>query len=190
MAKTETEAEKRLRRCCFSAQGPDKLKTPEEEVKAWFGAQIDAAVAAGYRTFLCGCGMGADLQAGLAVLRKRDAGVPVKLICVVPWPGFPKEWIYLWQTQYEYVLEHADYVKFISKTFRDSVFRERNEYMVLHSSRLVAWYEDGVSKTWDMMEYAVRQGIGVVTNQPELVEEFRAELEKEQQGGNGSDVLL
>ena len=174
-----TEAEKRYYRCCFSAQGPDKLKTPAEEVDAWFSAQIDAAVQAGYRTFLCGCGMGSDLSAGFAVMRKRDAGVPVKLICVVPWPGFAKKWEFVWGSPFEYLLRHADYVKYISKTFRESVFRERNEYLVNHSRRLIAWYEDGVSKTWDTIEYAVRQGVEVVTNKPEFVTEFREALEAE-----------
>lgn len=170
------EAEKRLHRCCFSGQGPNKLKTPGEEVDAWFEQQIDAAIADGYSTFLCGCGMGADLDAGMAVLRKRDAGAPVKLICVVPWPGFARKWDYVWQAPYEYLLNHADYVKMISDTFHDKVFRERNEYLVNHSRRLIAWYEDGVSRTWDTIEYAVLQGIEVVTNKPEFVEAFRAEL--------------
>ena len=170
------EAEKRLHRCCFSAQGPDRLKTPEEEVYAWFETQIDAAFRDGYRTFVCGGGMGGDLQAGLAVLRRRDEGLPVRLICVVPWPGFAEKWRLVWRYPYERLLRNADYVKVISGTFRESVFRERNEYMVDHCSRLVAWYEDGVSKTWDTIEYAVRQGVEVFTNRPELVAEYREYL--------------
>ncbi len=174
-----TEAEKRLHRCCFSGQAPDKLKTPPEEVNAWFEKQIDAAFREGYRTFLCGCGMGADLSAGMAVLRRKEAGLPVKLICVVPWPGFADKWKYIWESPYRRLLNHADYVKFISNTFRESIFQERNEYLVNHSRRLIAWYEDGVSKTWDTIEYAVRQGVEVVTNKPEFVAEFREALAEE-----------
>ncbi len=106
--------------------------------------------------------------------------MPLHLICVVPWPGFADRWKFVWQSPYQRLLRQADYVKYISGTFHDKVFQERNEYLVNHSRRLIAWYEDGISKTWDTIEYAVRQGLEVVTNRPELTEALRAEPEKGQ----------
>ena len=44
-----TEQEKRLHRCCFSGHRPEKLDVDPEAVKQWLSAQIDAAIAAGYR---------------------------------------------------------------------------------------------------------------------------------------------
>ncbi len=67
------EEEKRLHRCCFSGQRPEKLDEPEENVKSWLSEQIDSAIAAGYTTFISGCGMGADIWAGQLVLQKKGS---------------------------------------------------------------------------------------------------------------------
>ena len=178
-AGTRREAELRLHRCCFTGHRPEKLGVPEEEVRDWLSARIDAAVADGYRTFVCGCAMGVEIWAGQAVLRKREEGMPVKLICAVPWPGFPDRWKAFWLLQYRYLLEKADLVVQVSRKFHGDVFRNRNEWMVNHCSRLIAFYNGSAGGTWDTIEYAVRQNVEVVINRPEYVEEFRAEMEKE-----------
>ena len=69
-----TEQEKRLHRCCFSGHRPEKLDVDPEAVKQWLSAQIDAAIAAGYRTFISGCGMGVDIWAAQIVLQKKATG--------------------------------------------------------------------------------------------------------------------
>lgn len=181
------EAEKRVHRCCFSGQRVEDLKTPEEVIKARLTAWINAAIEDGYRTFICGGEPGVDILAGFIVLRKRESGVPVKLICVDPRPGCWESWQGIWSAQYRYLMANADYVKELSKSCHDKILRERDEYLVNHSSRLIAWYEDGVSSTWDLIEYAVRQGIEVVTNNPEYVEEFRAAIEKKLYSVNQPD---
>ena len=86
------EAEKRLHRCCFSGQRLEKLGVPEEEVKSWLRRQIEAAIADGYRTFICGMGMGVDIIAGHIVREIKEKDSSIRLICVVPWPGFAAKW--------------------------------------------------------------------------------------------------
>ncbi len=61
----QREAEKRLRRCCFSGQRVEDLKTPEEVIKAWLKVWIDAAVEDGYRTFICGGEPGVGYLGGI-----------------------------------------------------------------------------------------------------------------------------
>ena len=172
----QREAEKRLHRCCFMGHEPDKLGVPEAEAREWLSARIDDAAAAGYRTFICGCSIGFGIWAGQAVLRKREAGAPVRLICAVPWPGFPDRWPAFWQLQYRYLLEQADYVRQVSENFHKGVFQERNEWMVDHSGRLIAWYNGFAGGTWDTIEYAVRNDVEVVSRRQEFVEEFREAL--------------
>ena len=179
------EAEKRLHRCCFMGHEPDRLGAPEKEVRAWLSARVDDAVADGYRTFICSCSIGVGIWAGQTVLRKREEGIPVRLICAVPWPGFPDRWTAFWQLQYRYLLEQADYVRQVSGAFHKGVFRERNEWMVNHSSRLIAWYNDFAGGTWDTIEYAVRNRVEVVSRRPEFVEEFREALEQEKRENPG-----
>ena len=171
-----SEAEKRLHRCCFSGHRPEKLDLPEEVVRKWLYFQIRDAVTCGYRTFICGMGMGVDIMAGQIVREMKEKDPSLHLICAVPWPGFASRWKELWRLQYSCLMENADYVKMVSKTFSDDVFQKRNEWMVNHSHRLIAYYNGSSGGTWDTIEYAVRQGIEVVTNRPELVEEFKAVL--------------
>ena len=175
-----TEAEKRLHRCCFSGHRPEKLDAPEEEVKEWLREQIRQAVRDGYKTFVCGMGMGVDITCGQIVREMKEEDPDLRLICVVPWPGFAAKWNPLWKGQYDFLLDTAaDYVKYISKTYKDGIFRMRNEYMVDHSGRLIAWYNGTPGGTWDMIEYAVNRGIEVVTNRPETVQEYRDTIAEE-----------
>ena len=67
-----TEAEKRLHRCCFSGHRSEKLDVPEDEVREWLVSRIDEAIAAGYRTFICGMAMGVDIIAGQIVRAKKE----------------------------------------------------------------------------------------------------------------------
>ena len=177
------EAEKRLHRCCFTGHRPEKLDAPEEEVKAWLRTQILKALADGYKTFICGMGMGVDIMAGQIVREIKQKDPTVHLICVIPWPGFAARWKTIWKGQYDFLLEtSADYVKYMSKTYHDGVFRMRNEYMVDHSNRLIAYCNGAPGGTWNTIEYAVRQGIEVVTNRPELVQEYRDTIAEKETG--------
>ena len=177
------EAEKRLHRCCFTGHRPEKLDAPEEEVKAWLRTQIMKALADGYKTFICGMGMGVDIMAGQIVREIKENDPSVHLICVIPWPGFAARWKMIWKGQYDFLLEtSADYVKYMSKTYHDGVFRMRNEYMVDHSNRLIAYYNGAPGGTWDTIEYAVKQGIEIVTNKPELVQEYRDAIAEKETG--------
>ena len=88
----------------------------------------------------------------------------------------------IWKLQYDFLLEtSADYVKYMSKTYKDGIFQMRNEYMVDHSSRLIAYYNGTPGGTWDTIEYAVHKGIEIVTNRPELVQEYRDAIAEENQ---------
>ena len=177
------EAEKRLHRCCFTGHRPEKLDASEEEVKAWLRMQIMKALADGYKTFICGMGMGVDIMAGQIVREIKEKDPSVHLICVIPWPGFAARWKMIWKGQYDFLLEtSADYVKYMSKTYHDGVFRMRNEYMVDHSNRLIAYYNGAPGGTWDTIEYAVKRGIEIVTNRPELVQEYRDAIAEKETG--------
>ena len=159
-----TEAEKRLHRCCFSGQRPEKLAAPEDVVKEWLALQIKAAVSAGYRTFLCGMGMGADIWAGQIVAEKRKENPELRLVCAVPWPGFSNRWSVEWQEQYSALLREADLVVPVSHQYRDDVFEKRNKWLVDHSSRVIAFYNGEPGGTMDLVGYALSRKVPVFTN--------------------------
>ena len=160
------EAEKRLHRCCFSGHRPEKLDLPEEAVKEWLSDKIEDAVACGYRTFICGMGMGVDIWAGELVMERKKKDDSIHLICAVPWPGFSNRWSVDWQERYSRLLRKADLTMPVSHQFRQDVFWKRNVWMVDHSRRLIAYYSGAPGSTRDMVGYAEKQGLEVITNNP------------------------
>ena len=176
-----SEAEKRLHRCCLAGHRPEKLDRPENEVKEWLRRQISDAIAAGYRTFISGMEPGTDILAAQIVREKKEKDPSLHLICAVPWPDYEKEWNFIWQVQYRFLLEKADLVKYFLKsgTGENDIYRRRREWTVNHCSRLIAYCNGTPGGTWDTIEYAVRAGTEIVTNIPEMVEEYRQGMTKE-----------
>ena len=154
-----TEEEKRLRRCCFSGHRPEKLNAPENEVRQWLEEQIDRAVADGYRTFISGCAMGVDIWAGEIVLIKRSANPDLHLIAATPWPGFARRWNGEWQNRYNSLLKQADMTVAVCDHFHNGVFQLRNQWMVDHSNRLIAYYNGTEGGTKNTIDYARKKGI-------------------------------
>ena len=160
------EEEKRLHRCCFSGHRPEKLDEPEENVKNWLSAQIDQAITAGYTTFISGCAMGVDIWAGQLVLEKKKTNPALHLIAATPWPGFSNRWSIDWQQQYSNLLRDADWIVPVCNHYHKSVFQQRNEWMVDHSNRVIAYYNGAPGGTKNTIDYAFSKGIEVVTNSP------------------------
>ena len=161
-----TEEEKRLHRCCFSGHRPEKLDEDPETVKAWLSEQIDAAIAAGYTTFISGCAMGVDIWAGQLVLQKKEKNPALRLIAATPWPGFSNRWSIDWQVQYSDLLKNADLIVPVCNHYHKGVFQQRNEWMVDHSNRVIAFFNGAPGGTKNTIDYAVNKGIEVVTNNP------------------------
>ena len=168
-----TEEEKRLHRCCFSGHRPEKLEEPEEQIKAWLETQIRAAISSGFTTFISGCAMGVDIWAGQIVIRLRDeekvkmGSSFLRLIAATPWPGFSNRWSIDWQEQYSHLLRDADLSVPIANHYSKDVFQKRNEWMVDHSNRVIAYYNGAPGGTRDAIEYAEKKGVEVITNNPD-----------------------
>ena len=109
-----TEAEKRMHRCCFTGHRPEKLKAPEGVVTAALEKEIRQAIADGFNVFITGMARGVDIWAAEIVLRLRDAGEAVRLICACPYQGFERGWKQSWQERYQAILSAADLVRFLS----------------------------------------------------------------------------
>ena len=162
-----TEEEKRLHRCCFSGHRPEKLDEPEENVKKWLSEQIDSAITAGYTTFISGCAMGVDIWAGQLVLQKKTKNPALHLIAATPWPGFSNRWSIDWQAQYSDLMKNADLIVPICNHYHKGVFQQRNEWMVDHSNRVIAFYNGAPGGTRNTIEYAEKKGVEVITNNPD-----------------------
>ena len=154
-----SEEEKRQHRCCFSGHRQEKLKTAPERVLAWLDERIEEAVREGFVTFITGMGMGVDLWAAETVLEKKKVYPFVRLIAAAPYPGFSRRWSEAWKARYEKVWQEADLTVYVRPAFENTAFQQRNEWMVRHSRRLIAFYNGDPGGTDDMIRYAREQGI-------------------------------
>lgn len=163
-----SEAEKRIHRCCFSGHRPEKLNEQEADIKQWLSEQIDSAIADGYTTFISGCAMGVDIWAAQIVFQKKQQNPSLRLIAATPWPGFSNKWSIDWQVQYSDLLKNADLIIPVSNHYHKSVFQQRNEWMVDHSNRVIAYFNGAPGGTKNTIDYAASKGIEVVTNNPDF----------------------
>lgn len=157
-----TESEKRLRRCCFTGHRPDKLQRAESEICADLEVQIRNTFNDGFNVFITGMACGVDIWAGEIVLRLRDEGLPIKLICASPFEGFESRWQRQWQDRYNRILEQADLVRYVSASYHRGCYQVRNEWMVNHSARVIAVYDGTPGGTRNTITYSQKIGVPVV----------------------------
>lgn len=156
-----TEAEKRMHRVCFTGHRPEKLTRSEQSIKADLEIQICRAIDDGLNVFITGMARGVDIWAAQIVLKLRDNGATIKLICACPYDGFESTWSPNWQRQYNDILKSADYVKYVCDGYSRSCFQRRNEWMVDHASRVIAVFNGEKSGTKNTIDYAIKLGIPV-----------------------------
>ena len=148
--------------CCFTGHRPEKLAVSELEVKTALESKIQAAIRDGYQTFISGMARGVDLWAAEIVLRHRAEGLPARLICASPYKGFENRWSVEWRELYRRILNTADSVNYISSGYSPACFQIRNEWMVDHSSRMIAVYNGSSGGTRNTLEYAAAKGVSIV----------------------------
>lgn len=152
----------RLHRCCFTGHRPEKLSRSEMEIRAALQHEINQAVQAGFTVFITGMARGVDLWAAELVLEQRKRNDAIKLICAIPHEGFETRWSAEWKQRYNSVRDHADLVQIIGKGYHSGIYQVRNEWMVIHSARVIAVFNGQPSGTKNTIDYAYRQGVPVV----------------------------
>lgn len=155
------EKELRLHRCCFTGHRPEKLTATEDFIMESLRKEIERAIGDGYKTFITGMARGVDIWAGEIVLELRDSGLPIHLIAASPYRGFEERWSREWQERYAAILSRADLVRFIRPGYSRDSFRRRNEWMVDHSTRVIAVYNGQPGGTRNTIQYAQRERICV-----------------------------
>ena len=157
-----TENEKRMRRVCFTGHRPEKLTRSESTIKRELEKQIRQAMADGLNVFISGMARGVDIWAAQIVLKLRNEGADVKLICACPYKGFENGWSQEWQRQYKEILESADLIKYVCIDYGRACFQIRNEWMVNHAIRVIAVFNGEKGGTKNTMDYAAKIGVPVV----------------------------
>ena len=156
-----TESKMRMNRCCFTGHRSGKLNRKESEICADLESEIRVAINKGFQVFITGMARGTDIWAGEIVLKLRNEGFPVKLICALPFPGFDRSLADDWKQRYRQLSDAADQIQFVSPAYRPSCFRVRNEWMVNRSALVIAVYNGTRGGTNNTIKYAQKCGVSV-----------------------------
>ena len=145
--------------CCFTGHRPGKLMITEGQVRERLESAVAQAVCDGFTTYLSGMAKGTDLVAAEIVLRLRESDPRLKLVCAMPFEGFGQHWPDGWTKRMRCVLENADSVHYVSKTYSPAVFQRRNRWLVDHSERVLAVFTGERGGTKNTLDYARRKGV-------------------------------
>ena len=80
-------------------------------------------------------------------------------MCVIPFEGMEERWPADWKKHYNLVRKQADHVQVLSDRYSSDVYQKRNQWLVNHSSRLIAVFNGDPSGTGNTIQYAHEQGI-------------------------------
>lgn len=155
------EREKRLCRCAFTGHRPEKVEGSEGRIVVELRKEILKAIDEGYNVFLTGMSRGVDLWAADIVIELRRYNKELKLICVIPFEGMDKRWPADWKKHYSLVRKQADWVQVLSDQYSPNVYQRRNQWLVNHSSRLIAVFNGKSSGAGNTIQYAREQGIPI-----------------------------
>lgn len=157
-----TEREKRKHRVCFTGHRPEKIYRDEKYIQKDIEKEIHRSIEEGYYVFISGMARGVDILAAEAVLKIRKNNPKIKLICACPYIGFERTWSYNWQFRYNKIIANANLIKYISQSYGSFCFQKRNEWMVDHSSKVIAVFNGSNGGTKNTIEYAKRKNISIV----------------------------
>ena len=157
-----TEETLRQSTCCFTGHRADKLHRSEKEIRKDLKEAITQAIDDGYTTFITGMAYGVDLWAGELVLEKRRWNRKLKLVAAVPFQGFESRWSDRWRWHYNQVLKKANEAHYICDGYASFAYQKRNEWMVDHSSRVIAVYNGEAGGTRNTIRYAEKKEVPIV----------------------------
>ena len=136
-----------------------KRKRPVDVLKVDLENKIVKSIQDGYS--VTGMAPGIDLWAGCIVLQLKDRFPGIKLIAAVPYPEFRERRNDEWKGKYDRILSGADCIQIIWPTPSAAAYQRRNEWMVDHSSKVIAVYNGKASGTRNTIHYAKERNIPI-----------------------------
>lgn len=112
----------------------------------------------GYRTFYCGMAIGFDLMVAFCLVYvKQEYGLDIRFIACIPFIG--QESLFSEEDKFRYntILQAADEKVVIAKQYSKYSYLRRNDYMLQHSSTLIAYHDPSLSKGGTA--YTIRKAI-------------------------------
>lgn len=163
------------RKCCaFTGHRPHKFPWKNDEddprcvaLRKTLTEQITGLVNGGVTDFFSGMAEGTDCYCSQIILALRTKKSTLKLHCVLPHEGQADLWNDSARKRYNSILEQADSVEYVSRTYYDGCMIDRNHRLVESAGLLLAVY-NGVrrSGTGATVNYARRMGREIIVINP------------------------
>ena len=133
--------------CCATGHRAQKLpwKFNENDFRCFVAKEktktaIHIAVRDGYKYFMSGMALGFDMIFAEVVLELKKEYPHIQLVCVIPCKNQYELWPIGQQERYHTILEQADQIICLNDTYTKNCMLERNDFMLEHSSRVIALF--------------------------------------------------
>ena len=128
------------------------------EAAAALQRAVETLYAEGCRTFLSGMAAGFDMAAAETVLACRDRLSGLRLVAVVPFEGHINRFSNSDSERFGRIVAAADETTVLSTRYHRGVYMQRNDYLVSHAARLVAWFDGSPGGTFYTLRRALQAG--------------------------------
>ena len=137
------------------------------ELKAVLAEQIAALVNAGFTQFLSGMAEATDTWSALSVLDLREKNPAIKLHCILPCKEQADKWSASSRDLYHSILDRADSIVYVSRTYYKNCMLDRNRFLVNHAAALLAVYNgERRGGTAATLRYAQKMGREIIVIDP------------------------
>lgn len=151
-----------LHTACFTGHRPQHL--PFREGSAKFAELIsdleyeilELFSLKGVNTFITGMALGVDTYAARIIIKMKDRGSDIRLVCAIPCTDQSSRWSRSEREEYRYILSRADEVVFLQDEYTPGCMQRRNEFMVNNSSYVIAVWNGNSGGTCNTAKYAMR----------------------------------
>ena len=133
-----------LKKRSVAFSGHRNLQDNPNRVLSRLLSEIRACYSSGYRLFYTGGAVGFDTLAAEVVLSEKRNCPDMVLVVAVPFNGQDALFSQSAKQRYKQILEEADAAIVLSESYYPKCYLRRNDFMLLHSSVLIAYW-DGFS---------------------------------------------
>lgn len=168
--------------CAITGHRPTRFKFKYKEdyslckkIKRSLSAVLLDMYEQGIRHFYVGGALGVDMWAGeaIAAMMQRPEYGDVKLYCILPFPGYDQKWDDKSKHRMARIKAASTETMFVCQQERSDAYKQRNYYMVDHSSFLLAIYDQNHSirsGTGQTVNYALKNGHTITYIHPDTAE--------------------
>jgi len=160
--------------CAFTGHRPQKLPWRYDEssegcmqLKEVLTSQITKLIENGVTDFLSGMALGVDAICSELILAQREKNPALRLHCILPCVGQDAKWSASARERYRSVLEQADSIVYVNRSYQKNCMLERDRFLVKWSEYLLAVYNgEQRGGTAATVRYAKNSGRKIILIDP------------------------